>query len=71
MSFTSKKLSHKTNGLGFLKGATLFFLGMSCVMFMARAFEIVPITNNTVQFIRSIFLTADGDNLSEVGIRLE
>ena len=44
---------------------------MSCLLFVARAFEIVPIANNTVQYIKSIFLTSSGDNNSTVGIRLD
>ena len=57
--------------MGFFKGATLFFLGMSCIFFMARAFEIVPIANNTIQYIKSIFLTANGNNTSDVWIILD
>jgi len=44
---------------------------MSCVMFMARAFEIVPTSTNAVQYIKSIFLTASGDNQSATGIILD
>jgi len=45
----------------FLKGATFFFLGMSLVMFMTKAFEIEPATRNAVQLIQKIIFTTDGD----------
>ncbi len=70
MSFTSKNI-HTNNSLSFLKWATLFFFWMSCILFVARAFEIVPVATNTVQYIKSIFLTASGDYNSTVGIRLD
>jgi hypothetical protein len=43
MAFTSKNLQYKKSGLTFIKGATLFFLGMSAVLFLTQAFDIVPV----------------------------
>ena len=69
MSFKSKKLPK--NNLGFLKGATLFFLGTSIVLFMANAFEIVPTMPNALQYISQIILTQDGTNTSATGVILQ
>jgi len=72
MSFTSKNLLSEHKGsMNFFKGATLFFLGMSCIFFAARAFEIVPVAQNTISYLQQIFLTASGDNHSDVGIILD
>ena len=63
MTFTSKKLQQKKGGMGFIKGATLFFLWVSCVLFVSQAsFQITPITANAVNFLQKIFLTPDGFN---------
>ena len=70
MSFTRRNL-HKNTGLNMLKWATLFFFWMSCVMFMARAFEIVPSAPNVIQYIQQIFLTKNWDNKSDLGIILD
>jgi hypothetical protein len=64
MTFTNKNLQSHRSGMTFLKGATFFFLGMSLVMFMTKAFEVVPSTRNTSMFLRSISLTTDGDSSS-------
>ena len=69
MSFKSKKLTK--NNLGFLKGATLFFLGTSVVLFMANAFEIVPSVPNAIQYIANIVLTQEGTNTSTTGVILQ
>lgn len=69
MSFKSKKLPK--NNLGFLKGATLFFLGTSVVLFMANAFEIVPSVPNAIQYIANIVLTQEGTNTSTTGVILQ
>lgn len=69
MSFKSKKLPK--NNLGFLKGATLFFLGTSVVLFMANAFEIVPSVPNAIQYIANIVLTQEGTNTSATGVILQ
>jgi hypothetical protein len=49
MSFTSKNLqTTRRSGLSVLKGATLFFLGMSAVMFMTRGYlQITTDARNT------------------------
>ena len=62
MSFTSKNLHAKRGGMGFIKWATLFFLWVSCVLFITKAFDIEPITTNTLQYIQKVFLTIDGGN---------
>ena len=54
-----------------MKWATLFFLWVLFMFFVAHAFEIVPIATNTIQYIKEIFLTASGDNQSPLGIRLD
>ena len=71
MSFISKKLPARTQSMGFIKGATLFFLGVSCVLFIAKSFDIAPIVPNAVQYIQQIFLTTDGSNQSSTGIVLD
>lgn len=53
------------------KNLTIFFLGMSCVLFVTNAFNIEPIAPNAVIFIKSIFLTQSGNNTSATGIVLE
>lgn len=62
MGFTTKKVQQKTRGISFIKWATLFFLGTSCVLFVARAFDITPSVPNAVQYIQQIFLTTSGAN---------
>lgn len=71
MSFTSKNLQSHKGGMTFLKGATFFFLGMSLVMFMTKAFEITPSTINTSMFLRNIILTQDGSSSSTVWITFD
>jgi len=72
MSFTSKNLNHSArSGISFLKGATFFFLGMSIVMFMTQAFQIVPIARNTIQVIEKILLVQDGNYGGSTGIYLD
>ncbi len=57
--------------MSFIKGATLFFLWTSVVLFMANAFEIVPTLPNALQYISQIILTQDGTNTSSTGIVLD
>jgi len=71
MSFTSKNIQSRKNSMGFLKWATLFFLWMSCILLVTKAFEISPSTTNAIQYIKTIFLTNDGSNTSGTGIMLE
>lgn len=61
MAFTSKNLHSHKSGMTLIKWATFFFLGMSCVLFMTKAFEIEPATRNAVQLIQKIIFTTDGD----------
>lgn len=49
----------------------MFFLWASAVMLMTQAFNIVPISPNVIQYIKTIFLTTDGSNTSATGIILE
>jgi len=63
MGFTTKKVQQKTRGISFIKWATLFFLGTSCVLFVARAFDITPSVPNAVQYIQKVFLTTSGGNI--------
>lgn len=70
MAFTSKNLQSHKSGMTFLKGATLFFLGMSVVMFMTQAFEIVPSVRNAKQYIQDIVFTIDGSATADTGIYL-
>ncbi|MEI6673477.1 MAG: hypothetical protein WCL02_09685 [bacterium] len=44
---------------------------MSCILFIARAFDIVPVVPNAVQYISKVFLTNDGSNTSATGIILD
>jgi hypothetical protein len=46
---------------------------MSCIFFIARAFDVVPIAPNAIQYIQQIFLTNDGSNspLAITGIILD
>lgn len=44
---------------------------MSCILFIANAFDIVPTAPNAVQYIGKIFLTLNGDNQSATGISLD
>ncbi len=63
--------SRKNNGMGFVKGIILFFLWMSCIFFMARAFDITPIARNVQQILQNILLTSDGQNTSATGVFIE
>jgi hypothetical protein len=54
-----------------LKNLTVFFLGMSCILFAVQAFNITPDANNAIMFIKTIFLTSSGSNTSATGIILE
>jgi len=70
--FTNKNLNHSTrNGLSFLKGATFFFLGMSLVLFAAKAFEITPIATNFQQVIQKIILTHNGSIFGTTGVVID
>lgn len=71
MSFTKKNISSRTKTMGFIKWATLFFLWMSCIFFVTRAFNITAIAPNAIQYIQQIFLTASGDNVSATGVILD
>jgi len=72
MSFISKNLNHSSrNGMSFIKGATFFFLGMSVVMFMAKAFEVTPVATNAVMYIRDILITTDGSSSAGQRIALQ
>jgi len=44
---------------------------MSCILFIAKGFNIVPIAPNTIQYIWKIFLTSDGTNTTTTGISLD
>lgn len=67
-SFINKKTKH---GLQIYKYLVMFFLWASAVMLMTQAFNIVPISPNVIQYIKTIFLTTDGSNTSATGIILE
>ena len=41
---------------------------MSCILFIARAFEVGVIAPNAVQYIQKVFLTNDGSNASTTGV---
>lgn len=71
MAFTSKNLYSHKSPLTFLKGATLFFLGMSVVMFMTQAFEIVPSVKNARQYIQDIIFTTDGYSSSVTTVTID
>ncbi len=71
MSFTHKNLQAKKSSMGFIKWATLFFLWMSAVLFVARAFDVGVIMPNAVQYIQKVFLTSDGSNGGTTGIMLD
>lgn len=71
MAFTSKNLQYKKGGLSFLKGATFFFLGMSCVLFMTQAFDITPVVTQIQSYFKSIILTPNGTNTAATGIYLD
>ncbi len=71
MAFTSKNLHAHKSGMTFIKWATFFFLGMSCVLFMTKAFEIEPATRNAVQLIQKIIFTTDGDASSTQMISID
>lgn len=71
MAFTSKNLQYKKGGLSFLKGATFFFLGMSCVLFMTQAFDITPVVTQIQSYFKSIILTPNGTNTAATGISLD
>lgn len=70
MGFTTKKVQTHNTGIGYIKWATLFFLGMSCVLFAARAFEIEPIVNNAIQYIGTIYLNQEGNSANPAKITL-
>ena len=53
------------------KNLVRFLLGISWMFFVTTAFEIVPIAPNAVSFIKTIFLTNNGSNVSPMGIILE
>jgi len=44
---------------------------MSCILFAAKGFEIVPIAPNAIQYIQQIFLTASGSNQSATGVWID
>jgi len=67
-SFLPKKSRYMRTTFRYL---TMFFFGMSCVLFAVRAFNITPITTNAIIYIKTIFLTRSGSNLSMTGIVLE
>lgn len=72
MSFTSKNLQYQRSRLTFLKGASLFFLGMSCVLFISNAFfEVTPIARNAVQYINRVLFTTDGNYGSPITVDIE
>ena len=71
MAFTSKNLQHKKSGLTFIKGATLFFLGMSAVLFLTQAFDIVPSVTNRAQLIKEVLFTADGSQSGNTGAYID
>ena len=53
------------------KNLTIFFVGASCVLFLTRAFEIVPDITNVSQIIEKILLTSDGSATGTTGIYLD
>ena len=53
------------------KNLVRFLLGVSGIFFVTTAFEIVPLAPNTVSFIKTMFLTSNGSNVSTMGIILE
>lgn len=71
MAFTSKNLQSKTGGMTLIKGATLFFLGMSCVLFLTQAFDIVPSVGNRVQLIKEVLFTTDGSQGADTGAYID
>ena len=72
MAFTNKSLHTSKNNMSFIKWATLFFLGMTCVMFATQAtFQISPIAKNTQQLIQKIILTSNGSTSGTSNITLD
>ena len=71
MSFKSKNLQHKRKGFSFIKGATLFFLGMSCVLFATKAFNISPIATLSKAYFTTLIFNASGNNTGITGIILD
>ncbi len=71
MSFVSKNLQQTTNAMSFIKGATLFFLGMSVVLFLTQAFDIVPVATEVKWYFKTIILTSNGSNTAATGIELD
>jgi hypothetical protein len=71
MAFTNKNLQSHKSGMTFLKGATFFFLGMSVVMVMTQAFEVIPSMKNTRQYIQDIIFTTDGYSSSATTVTID
>ncbi|MFA7298550.1 MAG: hypothetical protein WC010_02785 [Candidatus Absconditabacterales bacterium] len=71
MSFTSKNLHAKRGGMGFIKGATLFFLGVSCVLFITKAFDITPTVNQSLGYWKTMIFSTNGNNLGTSNIVLD
>lgn len=70
--YNGKSLDMKTSGTkNIFKNIARFLLGLSWVFFVTTAFEIIPIAPNTINFLKTIFLTSNGSNTSATGIILE
>ncbi len=54
-----------------VKWATLFFLWVSCVLFVTKAFDITPSVPNAIQYIGQIFLTQSGYQSNTTTISLD
>lgn len=56
---------------GIFKNMVRFLLGLSFLIFATRAFEIMPIVPNTINYLKTIFLTTNGSNTATNGVILE
>jgi len=64
--------SHRTSRTKrIFKNLVIFMIGFSWIFFVTRAFNITPISTNAIMFMKSIFLTASGNNASVTGIILD
>lgn len=70
MAFTNKSLHSARNGMSIIKWATLFFLGMTCVMFATQALQVKTIATSAIQYISKIVLTTGGTSSTATGIYL-
>jgi len=70
--YIMKSLHMKALGTNnIFKNMARFLLGLSWVFFVTMAFEIVPIAPNSINFLKTIFLTSNWSNTATTGIVLE